>query len=348
LPENNAKPSYFSKTVVPVGTVADAAGPGSGHARRSVMGRPAKALPGGKQVQKDLAFRAVPEEREVALEGLIQEWVRDLRVMGRSPRTIGWYEQKMASFLKETGLELLEELGAPELKGYLAALQERGLADNTVHGAFQTIKAFANWAAREEYPVDAALLRQRGPKVAQKEMEVYSAAQLNAIFAAMPAGWPLVAVQVLLGTGMRVSELVALDVEDFEDDREQSFLKVRRGKGGKFRRVPISQLLRRELDRYVRRIRPDGTSTKLLLLGDGRPVSLYAVESLFRRAHKRLGFALRAHRFRHTFSTEYLRNGGDMERLRRILGHTTYQMVLRYVHLDRGDLSYGFEERSPF
>jgi site-specific recombinase XerD len=108
--------------------------------------------------------------------------MRDLRLMGRSPRTLHWYEQKMDAFLKDTALGNLDELGAPELKGYLASLQERHLADNTVHGAFQTIMAFANWAAREEYPVDAALLRQRGPKVAQKEMEVYSAAQLNAIF----------------------------------------------------------------------------------------------------------------------------------------------------------------------
>ena len=312
------------------------------------MGRPVKALPEPARVDRELAVRAVPDRRDLPLEDLIQEWMRDLRVMGRSPRTLHWYEQKMDSFLKDTGLGTLDELGAPALKGYLASLQERGLADNTVHGAFQTIKAFANWAAREEYPVDAALLRQRGPKVAQKEMEVYSAAQVNAIFSAMPAGWPLLAVQVLLGTGMRVSELAALDLEDFEDDREQSFLKVKRGKGAKFRRVPISQRLRREIDRYVRRLRPDTSSTKLLVLSDGRPVSLYAVESLFRRAGKRLGFALRAHRFRHTFSTEYLRNGGDMERLRRILGHTTYQMVLRYVHLDRGDLSYGFDERSPF
>jgi hypothetical protein len=167
LPENNAKPLYFSKTVVPVGGAADPAERGSQRVRRAVMGRPVKALPGRARLDQGLVMRAVPEQQDVPLDDLVQEWMRDLRVMGRSPRTIGWYEQKMAWFLKQTGLETLDELGAPELKGYLASLQERGLADNTVHGAFETIKAFANWAAREEYPVDAALLRQRGPKVAE-------------------------------------------------------------------------------------------------------------------------------------------------------------------------------------
>jgi integrase/recombinase XerD len=197
-----------------VGGAADPAGRGSLRVRRAVMCRPVKALPGRKRLDHGLSKRAAPEQKDVPLDHLVQEWRRDLRVMGRSPRTLGWYEQKMQSFLKETRLETLDELGVPELRGYLASLQERGLADNTVHGAFQTLMAFANWAAREDYPVEAALLRQRGPKVAQKEMEVYSAAQVNAIFSAMPAGWPLLAVQVLLGTGMRVSELAALELED--------------------------------------------------------------------------------------------------------------------------------------
>ena len=52
--------------------------------------------------------------------------------------------------------------------------------------------------------------------------------------------------------------------------------------------------------------------------------------------------------FRHTFATRYLSNGGEMERLRRILGHTSYVMVMRYVHLDKGDLGRDFDLRAPF
>jgi len=63
---------------------------------------------------------------------------------------------------------------------------------------------------------------------------------------------------------------------------------------------------------------------------------------------QRLGIQVHAHKFRHTFATEYLRNGGEIERLRRILGHTTYFMVMRYVHLDKGDLGRDFDLWSPF
>ena len=168
----------------------------------------------------------------------------------------------------------------------------------------------------------------QAPKVAQKEPETYSAEQLDLVLRAAATGWARLAILILLGTGMRVSELCALIVEDIEDDGEAKFLKVRRGKGAKFRWVPVSRHLRRELVRYVNPQRAETAAPNLLVLRDGRPVRVETVIDLFRRTQSRLGFKVHAHRFRHTFATEYLRRGGEIERLRRILGHTSYFMVL--------------------
>jgi integrase len=285
---------------------------------------------------------------ETRLEPLVREWLLDLQVLGRSPKTIDWYRKHVHGYFRERSVRTLDQLTAKELKIYLAAIQARGLAENTVHGAFQTLKALANWAVREGYSVDAALLRVRAPKVAVKEMETYTPAQLKTIFEATPADWSILAVQILLGTGMRLGELCALELEDVEDDGETMFLKIRRGKGAKFRRVPVSHRLRRELLRYVNRMRPDSASPNLLLLRDGRSVDVECVSDFFQRTRRRIGFRVHAHKFRHTFATEYLRNGGEIERLRRVLGHTTYVMVMRYVHLDKGDLYRDFDLRSPF
>ena len=282
------------------------------------------------------------------LEALTREWLLELRTMGRRPRTIEWYRQKMAWYLKTGQAETLSQLTAYELKGYLGELRDRDLPDNTIHGFFEVLRAFASWADREGYPVDPALLRVRAPKVAQKEVETYSTEQIERIFAATSSGWPTMAVKVLLGTGMRLSELCGLTVEDFEEDGLSAFLKVKHGKGAKFRRVPVSSRLRRDLMRYVNRWRPESRHSNLLLRADGEPVSIVAVAELFRRIRARVDFGVRAHRFRHTFATEYMRQGGEIERLRRILGHTTYVMVMRHVHLDKGDLGRDFDVRSPF
>jgi len=351
LAERSPKPLGFSKTVgVPptrAGWTALALG--------NVGGRPRLALaprvPVDDDGQEPAPLRAQTRSHNASddfrIEALVREWLLELRMMGRRPRTIEWYRQKMAWYLKTGQAETLGQLTTYELKRYLGELRDRDLADNTIHGFFEVLRAFASWADREGYPIEPALLRVRAPKVAQKEVETYSTEQIERIFAATSPGWPTIAVKILFGTGKRLSELCGLIVEDFEDDGLSAFLKVRHGKGAKFRRVPVSSRLRREVVRYLNRCRPVSPHGNLLLRADGEPVSVVAVAELFRRIRARVGFGVRAHRFRHTFATEYLRQG-EIERLRRILGHTTYVMVMRYVHLDKGDLGGDLDLRSPF
>jgi site-specific recombinase XerD len=269
--------------------------------------------------------------------------------MGRSEETTKWYRQKMEWYLNSGGgPSTLDGLTSAEVKRLLGSLVDRGLAPNTIHGFFEVVRAFANWALREGFPVDPAVIRMRPPKVPQTELETYTASQQEAMLAAAAPGWPVLAVQILLGTGMRVGELANLGVDDYEGDGDVGFLKVRRGKGAKFRRVPLSGRLRREVDRYLSRHRIESQTSRLLIRIDGEPVRKVTVGYLLKRIKLRVGFKVHAHKFRHTFATEYLRNGGDIERLRRILGHTSYVMVMRYLHLDKGDLGKDFDLRSPF
>lgn len=351
MAEKSPKPLGFSKTV----GVAPARASERGVPLGEVGGRPSVAV--APRAQVDGVRESLPPRRprflgrhqpdRRPLEAMLREWLLELRMLGRSPRTIDWYQQKMTWYLKTGQAETLGELTAYELKRYLGELRDRDLADNTIHGFFEVLRAFASWADREGYPVDPALLRVRAPKVAEKEVESYSREQLEKIIATTPPGWPTTAVKILLGTGMRLSELCGMTIEDFEDDGESAFLKVRHGKGAKFRRVPVSSRLRRDLIRYLNRWRPESRHSNLLLRADGEPVRLVSVAELFRRIRVKVGFGVRAHRFRHTFATEYLRNGGEIERLRRILGHTTYVVVMRYVHLDKGDLCRDIDLRSP-
>ena len=284
----------------------------------------------------------------VPLLDLANQWVSDLRMQGRSPRTIDWYRQKIEAYLAHAGARTLSELTAESLREYVAGLQERELAENTIHGCFQVLKSLANWADREGYEVDPDVLRLRGPRLPDLEMEAYSADEVEAAIQGASPPWARLAVQILVGTGLRVSELCGLQLDDFEDEADTTFLKVRRGKGGKFRRVPVSPRLRKAINHYVNRARVEVRSTQLLITSAGQPVGVGTCARMLHRLGARLGFRIHAHKFRHTFATTYLRNGGDMERLRRILGHTTYAMVMRYVHLQNDDLYIDFDRRSPF
>lgn len=106
------------------------------------------------------------------IEPLVREWLLDVQVRGCSQRTIAWYAHKMGWFERHSDARTLAELTAIEFKRYLAEQQARGLSDCSVHGHFQVLKAFSNWARREGYPVEPAMLRVRAPKVAQGDGEL--------------------------------------------------------------------------------------------------------------------------------------------------------------------------------
>lgn len=353
--EKPSKPLGFSKTVVTRYLAPEAPPRRSKASGGAKAGRPASRLlkpeaHGGDHDSTPLALTGVSRRSTAPpIAALVREWLAELKVMGRSEETIKWYRQKMEWYLDhEGGPASLDGLTSAEVKRLLGSLIDRGLAPNTIHGFFEVVRAFANWALREGFPVDPAVIRMRPPKVPQTELETYNPTQQEAMLAAAAPGWPSLAVQILLGTGMRVGELAALAVEDYESDGDVGFLKVRKGKGAKFRRVPLSARLRREVDRYVNRYRGEAETDRLLVRADGQPVRMVTVGYLLKRIKLRVGFKVHAHKFRHTFATEYLRNGGDIERLRRILGHTSYVMVMRYLHLDKGDLGKDFDLRSPF
>jgi integrase len=175
--EKIQKPYFISQTVMPP----------YGLDRRH-PGRPPKVAPSPAATAAGTFDDDVARDRVRPLGGLhplkplIREWLLELKVMGRSPRTIKWYEQKLDWYFRADGVQNLEALTAFELKRFLAEQQERGLSDNTIHGFFQVIRTFANWCLREEYPVDRTLLRVRPPKVALKEMSTYTEDQVSAIF----------------------------------------------------------------------------------------------------------------------------------------------------------------------
>ncbi len=138
--EKFEKPLGFSETV----------GPRRGGPRtrwrglREAGGRPAsvpegglRQAPGGSPdplhgLLRDDDQRERGGAASTRMEPLAREWLMDLQVLGRSPQTIRWYGQKMDSYLRNGGVQVVEELTAFEVKRYLADLQGRGLAPNTV------------------------------------------------------------------------------------------------------------------------------------------------------------------------------------------------------------------------
>jgi integrase/recombinase XerD len=141
---------------------------------------------------------------------------------------------------------------------------------------------------------------------------------------------------LILDTGMRLKEVLSLRVGDI--DLDNLLITIRDGKGGKQRVVPISVELRRVMFKYTSTLAPSGL---VFYSRDGARLLQNNVRRDFKTVCTRLkisGVKGGFHVLRHTFAVNYVRNGGDVFRLQRVLGHADLSMTRRYVDLQTADL----------
>lgn len=156
---------------------------------------------------------------------------------------------------------------------------------------------------------------------------------------------------LLLDSGIRVSELVNINLEDV--NLAEGWIKIIKGKGGKERIVPVGSVVQKSLWKYINHYRPQPLTqkvTRLFLSDDGLPLTRSSIQQMFRRCGKRAGISgvrCSPHTFRHTFAKSYLVNGGDIFSLQKILGHTSLASVRTYLNLFGIDIKKQHQKYSP-
>jgi integrase/recombinase XerD len=268
-------------------------------------------------------------------------FVRERRYAhGVSARTEGWYQQSYAAFQNELDATeprtITKDLFAPPIERML----QRGVSPITINTYARAINAWLRWM-HEEGRSDSLV---RIPRLKEPEtvLQVFSSDDMARLIAYRPTCRTYRRVYVLalviVDTGMRLDEVLNLRTTDL--DFEDLLITIRKGKGGKQRVIPFSTTLRRVLFKYVEA----GSRGLVFCTRDGGPLEQNNIRRDFTRLCKRIGIGGNGvkggfHVLRHGFATEYLRRGGDVIRLGRILGHSTLEVTRRYVHLQTADLS---------
>ena len=217
----------------------------------------------------------------------------------------------------------------------------------------RALVAFFNWLQREGYTTESVASGFRRPKIPQQLIDPLNDVELAMIYSAVDADteWGARDIAILttfLDTGLRLNELATLTPVDVH--LEEGYLKVM-GKGRKERIVPVGNTTRRVLMRYLYHYRPEGPAPRMetfFLNVDGDPISREAIRLVIKRiARKSKVNRLHPHLLRHTFAVRYVLNGGDVFSLQQILGHTTLEMVRKYVNLANSHLVVKHREFSP-
>jgi integrase/recombinase XerD len=259
-----------------------------------------------------------------------------------SAKTVSWYEQAFKVW-DGCGLDKLSEHSPAELaaalKSRVVELQQAGTCKAiSINSWLRVANAYLKWCSEEGYLPK----RVKVPKLKEPEVviEPWPAAEVQKLVQYKPRAWAVRRVQTLAlliaDTGLRIGEAVALRRADI--DLEGLLVIVRCGKGGKTRQVPISVIGRKYMLRWLASHQHDlAFPTR-----DGLPLRQRAAARSFRVLCNRVGInGVRRswHMLRHTFAAAFIRDGGDVFTLQRILGHATLAMTMRYVRLNTTDIS---------
>ena len=262
--------------------------------------------------------------------------------------TVRQYLMGVDRFAREQQGVDLRALGRREMDAYMAVLGRTKLRQATVTLHLRGLKRFFEYLVASQQllvsPMDHWRERKSRALVGRTLSEKEAARLCQAPNTSLPMGIrDRALVELLYATGLRAGELIGLEV--FDVDLAGGLVRVRLGKGGKERFVPIGESAQKWLGEYLTHIRPriserGGDAVRRLFLNRfGHPMNHAAIGQLLLRYSQLTGIArVSCHTLRRTVATALLRNGADVPTVAELLGHSTLSTTQRYTKVVASDV----------
>ena len=242
------------------------------------------------------------------------------------------------------------------VRDYLSVMHERGATSRTLARRIAALRRYFAWAMRTKMAVNDPTDGVHTPKVNGKlprPLDEETVARLVSTEDEAAPEWrrarDRVVLEILYGSGLRVSEVCSLTVQSVSSD--QTTMRVM-GKGSKERVVPLSEPATIALRRWAQvrhEVLCKTTEVALLLTGRGHPVSRRDITRLLDEACQRAGIAggTHPHALRHSFATHLMDNGADTRSIQELLGHSDASTTQRYTHVSKERLRLVYSESHP-
>ena len=279
------------------------------------------------------------------------------RAENRSDLTIAAYHTDFHQFFNfaasEQGVEAealtVEEIDVYIVRSFLGILAEHGLQKKSIARKLAALRTFFKFLCREGVLQENPMQRVASPKMGRKLPGFLYADQMETLLQASDTETLLgardqVILELLYGSGLRVSELVSLNRDNL--DLEIGLLRVM-GKGRKERVVPVTGYAAQAIINYLRK-REDGKEA-LLLNYQGTRLSARSVRRILDKLVTRVSLEQRVHphMLRHSFATHMLDGGADLRSVQELLGHYKLSSTQIYTHLTRERLKTVYVQAHP-
>lgn len=251
----------------------------------------------------------------------------ELKLRGCSPRTsrtyLSWVTRFAAHYHRAP-----EQLGSEEVRGFLVELLAEGkLSRSSLVQAFCALKFFYVHVLHRSFEVEDVRFPRRGRRLPR----VLSEPEVRRLLESATDLKEQAILMTLYATGVRLSELLHLQVKDIDSTKMQ--IRVRQGKGAKDRNVLLSRTLLEALRRYFLRYRPKSW----LFYGQSSEQALDArtVQRMMLRLSNKAGLrpGVTTHTLRHSFATHLLEHGTDLPYIQELLGHRHLKTTMLYARV---------------
>jgi len=283
----------------------------------------------------------------------LDEFVVELKyVRNYSENTIGSYASDISKFIEYLKNKDVLKVNKDDIRGYVKSISANERTSQS--RKLSSLRTFFEFLVRKGYlnvsPMDGV----EGPKLGRYLPDVLSVEEVEKLIEIEPSDdftfRNRTILELLYSTGLRISELVGLKLENVNLD--MALIKVM-GKGSKERIIPINDYTLEFLNKYIKEVRPrmlKGVQTDYLFLNNhGKVLSRQAVFLMIKKRAGEIGLKkdISPHTLRHSFATHMLQNGADIRFIQELLGHSDVSTTEIYTHVVNETLKKDYDEYNP-
>ena len=268
-------------------------------------------------------------KRDTANEKLIKRYCACLLIDGKSEKTIEQYRRALYHLDAELGISFVN-MGTYDIRYYLAC-KTKSVSNRTLENTRSYISSFFQWMTNEEIISKNPLSNIKPIKYTDEVRLPFSDIEIDQLRSACKDASDRALIEILLSTGIRVSELALMDIQDI--DFATNTIHIKHAKGNKERIVYMTAIAAKYLKDYI--INRKYNNTAVIMSHRGKRMDCGSIRYRLKTIAKKADVEnVHPHRFRRTFATNLAKKGMDIQDIQKLLGHSNISTTMVYITLD--------------
>lgn len=275
----------------------------------------------------------IKEQTKQANEDLLNSFISAKRIEGCSEKTLNYYGNTIRQWLKSVNIEL-REIKTNDIRRYLAEFQSKNNSSKTtVDNVRRIFSSFFSWLEDEDYIIKSPVRRIHKVRSEVTVKKTISDEELEKLRDCCDELRDLALIDFLVSTGVRVGELVNINIKDINFNERQC---VVLGKGNKERTVYFNARAKVHLQNYIATRKDSIPALFVSLSKPHNRLTISGVENRLRTLGKKANVGkIHPHKFRRTLATMAIDKGMPIEQVQRLLGHCKIDTTLHYAMVNQ-------------